>query len=61
MLFSTTFMLGPNKLPIQLQVSQGPSSAQSGAPGPPCATHRALDLPSFVTAPHPLSLALVPG
>lgn len=33
-LFSTSFLLGPNKLPIQLQVNQGPSLAQSGAPGP---------------------------
>lgn len=35
MLFSTSFTLGSNKLPIQLQVSP----AQSGAPGPLHTTH----------------------
>lgn len=35
-LFSTSFTLGSNKLPIQLQVSP----AQSGAPGPLHTTHR---------------------
>lgn len=45
MLFSTSFLLGPNKLPIQLQVNQGPSPAQSGTPGPRHATHRGPQSP----------------
>lgn len=40
MLFSTSLTLGPNKLPIQLQVSLGPSPAQGGAPGAPANTPR---------------------
>lgn len=38
-LFTTSFILGPNKLPVQLQVNQGPSPAQSGTPVPLHATH----------------------
>lgn len=39
-LFSTSLTLGPNKLPIQLQVRLGPSPARGGAPGAPANTAR---------------------
>lgn len=55
MLFSTSFTLGSNKLPIQLQVSpaqsgpQDPSTPHTGALGPNS---------FFMTAPYPVCLGL---
>lgn len=48
-LFSTSFTLGPNKLPIQLQVNRTPIPAQSGASGP---LHTTQWGPGFSLLPH---------